>query len=158
MAKNKLIILIILIALVVINAGYFVWVNYVPERQINLPAQQTGANSPKAVYIEYLNRIEAANTLEDAVNITFQYGYFPSTDLRNKTLEQSLLDIRSMTLSQKKQQLYAMKYAFQQQLNDVSKIIQTVTGNVAVLEILYTGAPETTVKMIKDGGPWKIVQ
>ena len=158
------IIVIVLVIAIVAAGGYYVYMNYFTggQQEVRNNTSTAGtvaaAKGPRATYIEFMNKIEKANTLEEAFNITIGYGYFATPVEKEEATTGTTAEIQKMTAEQKSQQLKFMKDMFQEDLDIATKLTETIDGDNATIRGITADGSEITVNMIKDGGVWKLTQ
>jgi len=153
----KLIIIILVIAIIAVG-GYYVYTNYFAKNQTGVKSSQESAavKSPKATYIEFINKIQQVATLEEAMTLSMDYGYFATPAEKEKAVADATSQVQQLTEAQKIAQLGFIKSLMV--LPPAENITETISGNSATVESVGSDGSKSTAKMIKDGGVWKLTQ
>jgi uncharacterized RDD family membrane protein YckC len=121
----------------------------------NNPAQtQTTAKGPKEVYVEFINRIQQAKTLLDAMNITMEYGYFATPAEKAKVIASVVEQMNSLSDTEKASQLTMMKSFMK--IPTSAEVTETISGNTAVVKITDSDGVTGSTNMEKHGSVWTL--
>lgn len=155
------IIIIVLIIAVVGVGGYFAYANYfagkveVKNNNFDQPGTIV-AKGPKDTYIEAINKLQQAGTLDEALDITSNYTYFSTVAEKETAVADTKTQIQALTDAQKVELLQSMKDLFK--FSSTADIKETINGNNATLDMTSADGAKSTMNLIKAGNVWLIMQ